>query len=233
MNATQIITDLNKTWETSLNIYYDQIASEHVKVFSETYNIPIENVQEKVAQIKSNILQSLFQPAAGSAAKQKQATIASDTMSRKELQALCKEYNIPTRRKNMDMVNALNNLTTDEVVFEKPKQTDEVVDEKPKQTDENVAKPKHTDNVTKKPTIKKPKTIGETTTSNIVDEHEPQKANVQEPINDLDSVPEVMQILDEDKESIDDYTEHQKPRWADFSDDDNLEQEDFSDTDVL
>lgn len=120
MDATQVLSQLTSTWTGLLDQYYDHVASEHLKNISKEYNIPIEELQTKTLGLKEQIMKSLSkcmeQPTeekkeqpkkAAPAKKEEKKTGELDKLGRKELQELCKQKGIPTKRKNSDMVNAI------------------------------------------------------------------------------------------------------------------------------
>ena len=118
MDATNVLSQLTDTWSKCLDQYYDHVAEEHMKVISEKYNIPMKDLMLKSKDLKENIMKKLTNcmpenkkndQVQKNAPKTKDTETKKETnlekLGRKELQAMCKERNIPTKRKNADMVS--------------------------------------------------------------------------------------------------------------------------------
>ena len=117
MDATNVLSQLTDTWSKCLDQYYDHVAEEHMKVVSEKYNIPISDLMLKSKDLKIDIMKKLTncmpenkkEPKKEQTKKEPKKIKKNDLESfgRKELHEMCKERNIPTKRKNADMVSAI------------------------------------------------------------------------------------------------------------------------------
>ena len=158
MDATKVLSQLTNTWNNCLGEYYDHVATEHLKTISEKFGIPVEDLQEKTSGLKEGIMAKLTncmptktadtvneatsskQPAAKKKAPQKEKEVK---LGRKELQGMCKERGIPTKKKNSDMIDAIaeydkNNCAKEEVAESDPEPEQEEVaesDPEPEQED--------------------------------------------------------------------------------------------------
>ena len=122
MDATNVLSQLTNTWSNCLDQYYDHVAEEHMKVISEKYDIPMNDLMLKSKELKENIMKKLTNCMSDkkevntkkevnskkeSTKKTKSKEEGLESLGRKELHELCKERNIPTKRKNSDMVSAI------------------------------------------------------------------------------------------------------------------------------
>lgn len=120
MDATQVLSQMNATWSSMLDKYYDHVAEEHLKDISEKFNIPLEDLQAKTNGLKEQIMEKLITKidpinnektkvpkAKSSKAKKDEDKNELEKMGRKELQEMCKNRGIPTKRKNLDMINSI------------------------------------------------------------------------------------------------------------------------------
>ena len=153
MDATNVLTQLTDTWSKCLDQYYDHVAEEHMKAISEKYNIPISDLMLKSKDLKSNIMKKLTncmpehketpkdeakkEPKKENKKESKNENNL-ESLGRKELQELCRQRNIPTKRKNADMVSSikeydLKNKPEEINEAEEPEQIVEVEAEEPEQ----------------------------------------------------------------------------------------------------
>ena len=160
MDATQVLSQLTSTWSDLLDQYYDHVAAEHLKSISKEYNIPLEDLHSKTNGLKEQIMHTLTKcmdpPKAKTAdkpveivekekVKQKKNKAESGTlesMGRKELQELCKQKGIPTKRKNSDMVDSIKEFDakqqekTADIMSKMKEEVEEKVEEKIIETEE-------------------------------------------------------------------------------------------------
>ena len=119
MNATEILSQLNGTWNILLEKYYDKISDEFIKHLAKENNLNEEELHQKAAPLKKQILSiakaeittnsTEIKKGAKKHVPQK-ATSGDekyDSMSRKDLIALCQKHGIPKKRKNLDMIALL------------------------------------------------------------------------------------------------------------------------------
>ena len=140
MDATKVLSQLTNTWTTCLDEYYDHVAKEHLKMISEKYNIPIEDLNIKSKEMKEGIMKKLTNCIPSEKVeqtekpkkqeKEKNLDQNLESLGRKNLQNMCKERGIPTKRKNADMVDAIKeyDLKNKVEIKEEPKK-DEVQNE--------------------------------------------------------------------------------------------------------
>ena len=148
MDATKFLSQLTDTWTQCLDQYYDHVVQEHMKTISEMYNIPLPDLMIKSTEMKSGIMKKLTNcmPDVQKNTSPKKQYINKienepklESLGRKELQTMCKERNIPTKRKNADMVTSIKEHDLQKVQLEKgPEQKveEEQVIVKLKMTDE-------------------------------------------------------------------------------------------------
>ena len=148
MDATKVLSCLTDTWTNCLDQYYDHVASEYLKVVSEKYNISVQDLEEKTAHLKLDIMKKLTQciptempsvnktepvkmeesetPKKNTTKKESADPFAK--LSRKELQEMCKERGIKTSRKNADMIASIkehDNKNKEVEVVEQPPKEDQ------------------------------------------------------------------------------------------------------------
>lgn len=128
MDASQVIASMNQRWTELLNDYYDHVAEEYMKHISNEYDIDLNELLEKASKLKHDIMKKATevindnrqtelkkkQPskAAIKAAEKaaKKETEEKNTYSdytRSQLIDKCREYKLPVKRKNQDMIDAL------------------------------------------------------------------------------------------------------------------------------
>lgn len=121
MNATQVLNAMHDHWTTLMAQYYDSISSSYIEHLAKEYNLDVDELKEKIAPLKDTILKTASasalavpQPLVSKSTTKKQtkpAVVNSGSvyaaMSRKELIDLCKSNNMPVKRKNQDMIDAL------------------------------------------------------------------------------------------------------------------------------
>ena len=126
MDAAQVISNMNSTWLRLMDKYYDHIAEEYIKWMATEYNMPIDELTERAKPVKAQILATVSSqaiqpdpPAQPSEIKKvpkkpvKKPSSAESTsqyasMSRKDLAELCKQRKLTVRRKNLDMIQSLD-----------------------------------------------------------------------------------------------------------------------------
>lgn len=128
MDASQIITNMNERWNEMLSQYYDHVAESFLKHMAEEYELNYEELLEKSKDLKEEIVNMATDKLNNnrdSGVKKKKPSMAAmkaakkaqeDSLreknkfsdsSRDELISKCKEYKLPVRRKNQDMIDAL------------------------------------------------------------------------------------------------------------------------------
>lgn len=134
MDASQIIANMNVRWSEMLNQYYDHVAESFLKHMAEEYELDYQELLKKSIEVKEEIINMATDKlnnnrdtgikkkkpsmAAMKAAKKvhedslREKNKFSDS-SRDELISKCKEYKLPVRRKNQDMIDALLTYETD------------------------------------------------------------------------------------------------------------------------
>ena len=123
MDVQQIITQLTNHWTTLMDQYYDNVSNEYLQTISEKYNIPINDLKNETSGLKDIIMKKITNcmdppnqeteqknepEKKEKKTKSKKDTSLLENMSRKQLQEICKEKGIPTKRKNADMIEAIN-----------------------------------------------------------------------------------------------------------------------------
>ena len=114
MDATEVLQQLNATWSSMLDKFYDSVEDEMISWISKEHNIPITTLRAKAAPLKEKLLSKATE-AVNSVKSTKKAEMKPKTkdgskygkMIRKELVELSKERNLPVKRKNQDMIDAL------------------------------------------------------------------------------------------------------------------------------
>ena len=114
MDATEVLQQLNATWSTMLDKFYDSVEEEMILWISKEHKIPIATLRAKAAPLKEKLLSKATE-AVNSVKSTKKAEIKSKMsdsskygkMLRKELIELSKERNLQVKRKNQDMIDAL------------------------------------------------------------------------------------------------------------------------------
>ena len=138
MDASQVMASMNNTWTDLIDKYYDHIADEYIQWMAKEYNLSIDELKKKAEPVKERILAGAQDAITASAscgikkkppsmssikaAASKANTEASENgssiyakMSRKELIDKSKEHSLPVKRKNLDMINALVDATSQQV----------------------------------------------------------------------------------------------------------------------
>ena len=150
MDATNVLTQLTNTWSKCLDQYYDHVAENHMKAISEKYNIPIEDLMIKSKDLKEDIMKKLTnciptkaetKPVKNSEKKINENTNI-ESLGRKELQTMCKDRGIPTKRKNADMVLAIQDFDLKNKVEEIKNKVEEKEEYVEKEKEEYVEKEK-------------------------------------------------------------------------------------------
>lgn len=159
MDASQVIAQLNSTWSSLIDKYYDHIADEYLSWMSNEYNIPLDELKEKAQPVKDKIMNiATFQNTQETSGIKKKAKkpVKSSTdnlpssniytnMSRNELASLCRENGLPVRRKNLDMINSLMEKLGDsstQVTSQEPESSTQVTSQQPESsTRESVPEP--------------------------------------------------------------------------------------------
>jgi hypothetical protein len=111
MDAQKIIEDVNNHFIDKLDQYYDHVAEAYVKVISEQYNLPIDELTSKCMDLKQEIMNSFKSKTKTN--KSGAVKVINDNLvakSRSQLQDLCTQNNLPFRRKNQDMIDQLSSL---------------------------------------------------------------------------------------------------------------------------
>ena len=126
MDATQVMKAMNEQWMCMMDNYYDHVCGNYLEFLSKEYNLDLDELKEKVAPLKEKILATATatgeSPGTCNTTKTKaQKTTASggpsgvggkySGMPRKQLVELCKANSLPVKRKNQDMVDALDALS--------------------------------------------------------------------------------------------------------------------------
>ena len=128
MDATQIVNNMNDRWKELLSNYYDHVATTFLKQISEEYELNYEDLLQKSAEVKEEILNSATQnvqsteeknvkkkkPSVSALKNARKAEIDANRekniysdFNRTQLIEKCKERKLPVKRKNQDMVDNL------------------------------------------------------------------------------------------------------------------------------
>ena len=128
MDASQIISNMNERWTEMLGLYYDHVSESFLKHMAEEFDLNLDELIEKSKEVKeeivnmattsmSNLQDAGIKKKKPSMAAMKAAKKAHDDSlreknkysdsTRDELISQCKEYKLPVRRKNQDMIEAL------------------------------------------------------------------------------------------------------------------------------
>jgi len=114
MDASEVLQQLSVTWTSMLDKFYDSIEDEMITWISKEHKIPIATLRAKAAPLKEKLLSKATE-SVNNIKTTKKADLRSKIsdsskygkMLRKELIELSKERNLPVKRKNQDMINAL------------------------------------------------------------------------------------------------------------------------------
>ena len=119
MDALAVTKALNETWSNVIEDYYDTIATNYIEFLSKEYEIPINELKEKIAPLKNKLINnaSMFSESTEKSRTKKEerkttikipGTINKySSKSRKELVEMCKSRKLPVKRKNQDMIDSL------------------------------------------------------------------------------------------------------------------------------
>ena len=172
-NAQEVLAQLNNTWSSMLDKFYDSVADEYLSWMAKEYNVELKTLKEKALPLKAKLLakatdsmhvvkttkKPTVKPKVNDSSKY-------GTLSRKELVELCKERSIPVKRKNQDMIDLLKK--SDDENENEQIQEPESVQENNDNSDvepEIATKPKVTKTIKKKhsePTVSKNELLEET-----------------------------------------------------------------------
>jgi hypothetical protein len=128
MDANQIIANMNERWSDYLGNFYDHVTESFLKNMAEEYKLDYEALRLKSIEAKNDIINMVTKDMSSTTSngiKKKNPTKASlkaaakavvdanreknkfTDYTREELIQKCKEYKLPTRRKNQDMIDEL------------------------------------------------------------------------------------------------------------------------------
>lgn len=124
MDASQVVKAMNDVWGDMMDKYYDHVSRTYVEFLAREYGMDAGELLEKIAPLKAKILARAKAAAAGGqppAARGATVPAAAggkySGMPRKQLVELCRANGLPVKRKNQDMIDALEAL---EASKEKP-----------------------------------------------------------------------------------------------------------------
>ena len=127
MDASQVLAQMNEKWNELISNYYDHICENYLKHIAQEYDMEYEELLLKSKELKDEILQTStnninkskcdikkkmpskasIKAAEKAAAKEAMEKTKYSDYCRSDLIAKCKEYSIPVKRKNQDMIDLL------------------------------------------------------------------------------------------------------------------------------
>ena len=119
-NAQEVLTQLNNTWTSMLDKFYDSVADEYLQWMAKEYKMDLKTLREKAAPLKEKLLSKAAESVAAvkTTKKPEIKTKVTDeskygSMPRKTLVELCKTRSLPVKRKNQDMIEQLKKYDED------------------------------------------------------------------------------------------------------------------------
>lgn len=117
MDASQVVKAMNDMWGDMMDKYYDHVSKTYVEFLAKEYSMDAGELLEKIAPLKAKILAKAKAVATGGQqTAPRNAPVPAATggkyssMPRKQLVELCKANSLPVKRKNQDMIDALEAL---------------------------------------------------------------------------------------------------------------------------
>lgn len=144
MDAKDVLTKMQETWSDLLSQYYDHVATSYAQHIAKEYNLDETNVIKVVEEHKDKIIQNapgLKLPTTSAQKEHKvsqkhvyESTSKYGNLSRKELIELSNSRSLPTKRKNQDMVDALDKYdlnipSNEEVVSDDTSKSSNIINE--------------------------------------------------------------------------------------------------------
>lgn len=155
-NAQEVISQLTNTWTSMLDKFYDSVAEEYLLWMSKEYKIDIKILREKAAPLKEKLLNKATHSISSVKTTKKPINVKIQdpskygAMDRKQLIGFCKERQLPIKRKNQDMIDALKKFDSDNDEASTSKQAGNNIDDDSDEEHESPAQISNTNQKNKK-----------------------------------------------------------------------------------
>lgn len=151
MDATEVLKEMNNYWKKQLDKYYDHIVETFSEEVAKEHGISAVSLIEKGKKMKSEIMK--MEKKAKEVESKSSEKKELSQMSHKELAEICIGYGLKKRKKNLDMINDIQNYL---------KNNPEHVKENPEESSKTKipAKEKGESSKTKKQTKENSKEVG-------------------------------------------------------------------------